>query len=325
MLKYIVEVNDNGQIVGQPQPYQESVPIVSVPTDFPYASLLGGFGVLLLIIFCIAVVKQQTVKIVERFGKFNRVLKSGLNFKIPFIERLARKLDLRIQQLDVSVETKTRDDVFVKALVAVQYFVLPEKAFEAAYKLENPAEQIKAYVFDAVRSQVPKMNLDEVFEKKEDIAQNIKTELSQTMDDFGYGIVTALVTDIDPDEKVKAAMNEINAQQRFQVAATAKGEGEKILRVKQAEGEAESKRLQGVGIAAERKAIADGLEQSIEELGKAGMNRDEVMKVLMLTQYFDTLTKIGSGGKVLFLQHEPEGMKNIERQIRNAMLSAKEA
>jgi len=190
-------------------------------------------------------VQQQTAALVQRFGKFTRIAEPGLNFKVPFMERVAGRVNLRVRQLDVDVETKTEDNVFVKVIVSVQYFVLKEKIYDAFYKLDDPERQIRSFVFDVVRARVPKIKLDDVFEKKDEIAIVVKQELAQVMDDFGYGIVKALVTDIDPDAKVKAAMNDINAAQRLRVAAAEKGEADKILQVKSAEAEAESKALSG--------------------------------------------------------------------------------
>ena len=203
------------------------------------------------------VVQQQTAAVVQAFGKFARVAGPGLHFKTPFVEVVAGTVNLRVRQLDVEVETKTQDNVFVKVLVSVQYFVLPDKIYEAFYKLQSPERQITSFVFDVVRARVPKIKLDDVFEKKDDIADAVKTELQQVMDDFGYDILKALVTDIDPDHKVKEAMNEINAAQRLRVAATEKGEAEKVLKVKAAEAEAEAKALSGKGIADQRRAIVD--------------------------------------------------------------------
>ena len=276
------------------------------------------------IFLTIKIVRQQSVKIIERFGKFHKIMYSGLNFKLPIIDRVAGSVDLRIQQLNVRVETKTKDNVFVSVPVAVQYYVLKDKAYEAFYKLDNPKEQIQSYVFDTVRSQIPTMILDDVFEKKEQIALSIKTELSKTMDDFGYFIVTALVTDIDPDSKVKEAMNEINAQQRFREASIAKGEGEKTLAVKRAEAEAESKRLQGEGIAKERLAIVKGLEESVSIMEKAtGIKADEVMSILMLTQYFDTMKSMGDkGNSTVFLPASPEGIGALQNSIITAIKSS---
>lgn len=282
---------------------------------------IGLFIVLLC--FSILTVEEKTIKVTQLFGKFHKAYNAGLNFRIPFFEWVAGTIDLRIQQLDVQVETKTKDNVFINIMVAVQYYTDPEKAVTSFYKLDNAKKQFTSYVFDTIRSQVPKLNLDDVFEKKEDIAIAVKKELQATMSDFGFEIVTALVTNIDPDTKVKNSMNEINASQRLQVASQAKGEAEKILTVKKAEGEAESKRLQGKGIADERLEIAKGLKESAELIKEAGVSKEHVMDILMLTQYFDTLGKIGSGGKVLFVNSSPSGMTDFRKEIMSAIEGTK--
>lgn len=269
-------------------------------------------------------VKEQTVVVVERFGKFHKIMTSGLNFKLPLVDKIAGVIDLKTQQLVVEVETKTKDNVFVTVPVAVQYFVVPTKAFDSFYKLSNPQAQIKSYVFDTVRGSVPTMILDDVFENKQKIALAVKEELSKTMDDYGYAIVTALVTDIDPAPRVKEAMNEINAQQRFRQASIEKGEGEKTLIVKRAEAESESKRLQGEGIAKERFAIVSGLRESVALMEKeTGINGEEVMKILMLTQYFDTMKSMGDkGNSTVFLPSSPDGVNSLQNQIITAIKSS---
>ena len=183
-------------------------------------------------------VEQQTLVSVERFGKFQRIAMPGLNFKIPLIDSVAGRVNLRVQQLNVPVETKSEDNVFVKVAVSVQYHVIADKAYQAFYKLENPEQQITSFVFDVVRARVPKMKLDDVFEKKDEVANAVKQELDDIMSELGYNIVKSLVTDIDPDAKVKAAMNEINEAQRMRIAANERGEAEKILKVKQEIGRA---------------------------------------------------------------------------------------
>ena len=271
-------------------------------------------------------VKQQTAAIVERFGKFKKISTAGLNFKVPLTDRIAGKLSLRIQQLDVRVETKTQDNVFVFVVVSVQYYVLPAKVVDAFYKLQNAQAQITSFVFDTVRARVPSMILDDLFEKKDDIAQAVKTELDSVMDDFGYGIVKALVTDIDPDANVKQSMNEINASQRLREAAIQQAEADKIRVVKAAEGEAESKALQGQGIANQRKAIIEGLKESVESFNKTidGTSAEEVMNLVLMTQYFDTLKEIGMSGKAstILIPHSPGGMGDISDQMRNAIITA---
>lgn len=271
-------------------------------------------------------VKQQTAALVERFGKFKKVSSAGLNFKIPLIDQIAGRLSLRVQQLDVRVETKTKDNVFVFVVVSVQYFVIPAKVVDAFYRLQNPQEQITAYVFDTVRARVPNVVLDQLFETKDDIANAVKTELDSVMDDFGYGIVKALVTDIDPDAKVKMSMNEINAAQRLREAAIQQAEADKIRVVKAAEGEAESKALQGQGIANQRRAIIEGLQESVENFSNKieGVKSQDVMNLVMMTQYFDTLKELGMNGKnsTILIPHSPSGMADISEQMRTAMITA---
>lgn len=287
-----------------------------------------AFIVLLIILSGLFTVRQQTSAIVERFGRFTRIAPAGLNLKLPFIDRIAGRLSLRIQQLDVEIETKTNDNVFVVVIVSVQYYVLPGKVVDAFYKLQNPQQQITSFVFDTVRARVPAIILDDLFEKKDDIAQAVKSELDTVMDEFGYGIVKALVTDINPDAKVKASMNEINAAQRLREAAIQQAEADKIRVVKAAEGEAESKALQGQGIANQRKAIIDGLKESVENFSSSvnGTNAQDVMNLVLMTQYFDTLKEIGANGKgnTILIPHSPGGMGDISEQMRNAIITGNE-
>jgi regulator of protease activity HflC (stomatin/prohibitin superfamily) len=238
-------------------------------------------------------VKQETAAIVERLGRFHSIRTSGLHFKIPFVDRLAGRLNLRIQQLDVVVETKTFDDVFVRLKVSVQYLILRDKIFEAMYKLHNAHDQITSYVFDVIRAEVPKMKLDDVFVKKDDIALAIQRELKEAMNTYGYDIIKALVTDIDPDPQVKEAMNRINAAEREKIAAEYEGEAERIRIVAKAKAEAESKRLQGQGIADQRREIAKGLEESVEVLNNVGINSQEASALIVVTQHYDTLQSMG--------------------------------
>ena len=292
-----------------------------------YWYVLIGLGALMLF-DGLFVVRQQNMALVERFGRFKRVARPGLNAKIPLIDRVVGRPSLRIQQLDVQIETKTKDNVFVVCIVSVQYHVLEGKVTDAFYKLQNPREQITSYVFDTVRARVPNISLDDVFEKKDDIAQAVKKELDAVMDDFGYGIVKTLVTDIDPDAKVKASMNEINAAQRLRDAAVQQAEAEKIRVVKAAEGEAESKALQGKGIADQRKAIIDGLKESVENFSSSvnGTNAQDVMNLVLMTQYFDTLKDIGLSSKsnTILIPHSPAGMGDLSEQMRNAIITANE-
>lgn len=281
---------------------------------------------LFLLALSVFTVEQQSVKIIQRLGKFVRIAEPGLNFKIPLLERVAGNLSLRVSQLDVKVETKTEDNVFLHVLVSVQFFVDPNKVYEAFYKLEDPSRQITSFVFDVVRAKVPKIKLDDVFEKKDDIAVAVKEELEQVMSDFGYGIVKTLVTDIDPDAKVKIAMNEINAAQRMRVVASEKGEAERILKVKSAEAEAQSKALQGKGMADQRKAIIQGLKESVSDFKESLPNTTEqdVLNLILMTQYFDTIKDLGasSHNNTIMIPHSPSAVGDILQQISNSVIIA---
>jgi regulator of protease activity HflC (stomatin/prohibitin superfamily) len=270
------------------------------------------FGALI-IFAAFFVVKQQTAAVIERFGKFQSIRHSGLQLKIPLIDRIAGRLSLKIQQLDVIVETKTLDDVFVRLKVSVQYKVIREKVYEAFYKLDYPHDQITSYVFDVVRAEVPKMKLDDVFVKKDDIAIAVKTELNEAMMDYGYDIIKTLVTDIDPDAQVKEAMNRINASEREKIAAQFEGDAARILIVEKAKAEAESKRLQGQGIADQRREIARGLEESVEVLNKVGINSQEASALIVVTQHYDTLQSIGgeSNSNLILLPNSPQAGSNM--------------
>ncbi len=268
-------------------------------------------------------VRTAEAVVIQRMGKFLRVANAGMNFKLPWLDQIAGRIDLRVQQLALDVETKTKDNVFVKIPVSVQYHVIPEKVYEAFYKLANPKQQISSYVFNVIFGHVPKMNLDDAFLQQSDIAVAIKQGLDDVMQTYGYAIDQALVTDIQPDEKVKAAMNEINAAQREQVAASARGEAEKIPKVKQAEAEAESKALQGQGIANQRKAIIEGSKQSIEAFSAAveGATAKDVMMLVLVTQYLDTIKEIGTQDKsnTLFMSHSTASMGDLFRQLQDAV------
>lgn len=290
--------------------------------------IMVGFFLVVLFFLSFFTVEQQSVAIIETFGKFSRVAGAGLQFKIPLIQRIAGRLSLRVNQLNIQAETKTEDNVFVHLIVSVQYFVIKDSVYNAFYQLSDAEKQINSYVFDVVRARVPKIKLDDLFEKKDEIAQAVKEELNETMNGFGFQIMNALVTDIEPTAKVKDAMNEINAAQRLRVAANEKGEAERILKVKAAEAEAESKALQGKGIADQRKAIIEGLKESVEDFRTVvdGASSKDVMNLVLLTQYFDTLKEIGqsTGTKAIFLPHTPAGMTEISEQIRNALLVGNE-
>lgn len=268
---------------------------------------------MLIILSGIFTVKQQTAAILERLGKFHSIKKAGLHFKIPFIDSVAGRLNLKIQQLDVLVETKTRDDVFVKLKVSVQFRVPENAIYDAFYELENPYEQITSYVFDTVRAEVPKLKLDDVFVRKDDIAVAIRREITDAMTEYGYVIVKALVTDIDPDHAVKHAMNRINAAEREKTAAEYEGEAERIRIVAKARAEAESKRLQGQGIADQRREIAKGLEESVDILNKAGINSQEASALIVVTQHYDTLQAMGenANSNLIMLPNAPSAASDM--------------
>ncbi len=266
------------------------------------------FVSVLLILSGLFIVKQQTSAIIERFGRFLVIRQSGLHIKIPLVDRVVGRMSLKILQLDVIVETKTKDDVFVKLKVSVQYKVIADKVYDAFYKLDYPQDQITSYVFDVIRAEVPKMKLDDVFEKKDDIANAVKRELNDAMINYGYDIIKALVTDIDPDAQVKEAMNRINAAEREKVAAQYEGDAARILIVEKAKAEAESKRLQGQGIADQRREIARGLEESVDVLNNVGINSQEASALIVVTQHYDTLQSIGeeSNSNLILLPNSPQ-------------------
>ena len=264
--------------------------------------------IVLILFGTIFIVKQQSAAVVERFGKFVSVRHSGLQIKIPIVDRVAGRLSLRIQQLDVVVETKTKDDVFVKVKVSVQYKVIKDKVYDAFYKLDFPQDQITSYVFDVVRAEVPKMILDDVFEKKDDIAIAVKSELNEAMKNYGFDIIKTLVTDIDPDAQVKESMNRINASEREKVAAQFEGDAQRILIVERAKAEAESKRLQGQGIADQRREITRGLEDSVKVLNNVDINSQEASALIVVTQHYDTLQSVGSASNsnLILMPNSPQ-------------------
>ncbi len=264
--------------------------------------------ILVIIALGLFTVKQQTAVIIERFGKYHSIRQSGLHVKIPVVDRVAGRVNLRIQQLDVIIETKTKDNVFVKMKVSVQFKVVQERVYEAFYKLEYPHDQITSYVFDVVRAEVPKLILDDVFERKDDIAIAVKRELNDAMITYGYDIINTLITDIDPDIQVKNAMNRINAADREKTAAEYEAEAQRIRIVAKAKAEAESKRLQGQGIADQRREIARGLVESVDVLNKVGINSQEASALIVVTQHYDALTAIGSenNSNLILLPNSPQ-------------------
>jgi regulator of protease activity HflC (stomatin/prohibitin superfamily) len=298
-------------------------PIILIP--------LGAVALIVLIVFLSSffTVNTAQVAVITHFGEFKRIATPGLNWKMPFFDSVAGVVSLRVSQISLTMETKTKDNVFVTIPISVQNRVRPEKVYDAFYKLSDPTAQIKSYVEQVILGHVPGMTLDEVFASQSSIAAAVKQELDADMATFGFEIVNVLVTDIVPDQKVKSAMNDINAAQREQVAANARGEAEKILVVKKAEAEAESKALQGQGIANQRKAIIEGLQVSIEQFQKVvdGASSKDVMQLVMVTQYFDTLKSIGENDKTntLFLSHSPGSVKEVSEQIMESMVVAQRA
>ena len=273
----------------------------------------------ILLIKSVLIIKEQTSVVVERFGKFNKIAESGLNFIIPFIDKKAAGVNLRIQQLDVTIETKTLDDVFVNLQVSVQYSVRRNMVKEAFYSLDNPKNQISSYIFDDVRAEVPKLELDDVFAKKDDIAVAVQQNIAQSMGKYGYDIIKALITDIDPDHKVKESMNRINAAKREKEAALEEAEANKIRIVKEAEAQAEAKRLSGEGIAQQRLEIVRGFKESVEDFKKSlkTVTHEEIMQFVLMTQYFDTIKDIGANSKnsSILIPHSPGGMRDFQEQI----------
>ncbi|MDG1840949.1 MAG: SPFH domain-containing protein [Crocinitomicaceae bacterium] len=283
----------------------------------PIIVLIAILFVLLFV--SIVIVKEATAVIIERLGKYKRVANAGLTLIIPFIDRKAAKMNLRVQQLDVTVETKTLDNVFVNLQVSVQYQIDSKKIKESYYSLDHPKNQIASYVFDDVRAEVPKLELDDVFAKKDDIARAVKKNISDAMAEYGYGIIKTLITDIDPNAKVKEAMNHINAAKRDREAAIEEGEAEKIKIIKEAEAQAESKRLSGEGIAQQRIEIVRGFKESVDDFKKSldTVTHEEIMQFVLMTQYFDTIKDIGANSKnsSILMPHSPGAMKDFQEQI----------
>ncbi len=275
--------------------------------------------IFILLFKSVLMVKEQSSYVIERFGKFIKIAPSGLSFIIPFIDVKAAVVNLRVQQLDVTIETKTHDDVFVNLQVSVQYAVRREMVKEAFYSLENPKNQIASYIFDDVRAEVPKLELDDVFARKDDIAVAVQQNIANSMGKYGYNIIKALITDIDPDHKVKESMNRINAAKREKEAAFEEAEANKIRIVKRAEAEAEAKRLSGEGIAQQRLEIVRGFKESVEDFKKTmkTVTHEEIMQFVLMTQYFDTIKDIGANSKnsSILLPHSPGGMRDVQDQI----------
>jgi regulator of protease activity HflC (stomatin/prohibitin superfamily) len=299
--------------------------------------MVGAFLILIVLVVILALsialgsfftVETAQVAIVQRLGKFARVAGPGLNWKTPYLETVVRRLSMKVQQFDVQVETKTQDNVFVQIPVSIQYKVIPEGVEAAFYKLSDPVKQIESMVYNVVLGHVPKMKLDDTFLNQADIASDLRDNLDASMKEYGYSIVKVLISDIVPDQKVKAAMNDINAAQREREATVSRAETNKMLLVKQAEAEAESKRLQGEGIANQRKAIITGLKDSVEDFAKTvpGSTPQDVMQLVLMTQYFDTLKEIAANdhSNTILIPHTPNTLTDIYSQIRNAIIAGTE-
>ena len=269
------------------------------------------------------IVKSQSAALIERLGKYHGTAHEGLNFKLPFIDRIVVRRNLKIMQQDIEVETKTKDNVFVRTKVSVQYQIIRDKVHDSYYRLSDPIAQIESYIFDVVRSEIPKLTLDEVFVNKDTVALAVKESLEESMDDFGFMIIKTLITDIDPDEKVKASMNEINAAERLRDAAMSKAEAEKIGIVMQAEAHAESKRLQGMGMANQRREIAAGLKSSIEDLKQSGINNEEVLTILLITQHYDALEAMSRNAatNTIMVPYSSGNVTGMREQIQEAILT----
>lgn len=289
--------------------------------------LLTGFlvfVVLVILLMSLFTVTQETAAVVERLGKFHSIRDAGLHLKIPIIDNIAKRLNLRIQQLDVIIDTKTLDNVFIKMKVSVQFQVIRTQVADAYYKLEDPHNQITSYVFDVVRAEVPKLKLDDVFVKKDDIAIAVKAEIQEAMRSYGYDIIKALVTDIDPDEQVKHAMNRINAAEREKTAAEYESEAQRIRIVAVAKAEAESKKLQGQGIADQRREIAKGLEESVKMLNSVNINAQEASALIVVTQHYDTLHSVGANNRsnLILLPNSPTAASSMLNDLLVSMTTA---
>jgi regulator of protease activity HflC (stomatin/prohibitin superfamily) len=301
---------------------------VSVATAFLLLIALIFLLVLSIVLGSFFTVETAQVAIVQRLGKFARVAGPGLNWKTPYLETVVYRLSMKVQQFDVQVETKTQDNVFVQIPVSIQYKVIPDAVEAAFYKLSDPVKQIESMVYNVVLGHVPKMKLDDTFLNQADIASDLRDNLDASMKEYGYSIVKVLISDIVPDQKVKAAMNDINAAQREREATVSRAETNKMLLVKQAEAEAESKRLQGEGIANQRKAIITGLKDSVEDFAKTvpGSTPQDVMQLVLMTQYFDTLKDIAANdhSNTILIPHTPNTLTDLFSQIRNAIITGTE-
>lgn len=277
----------------------------------------ASVAIIIILLSSVRMVKERSALVVERFGKYNRILLPGLNFLVPFLDKVSRKINLKIQQMNVHVETKTKDNVFIKLQASVHVQVMANKVKEACYELDDPYAQISSYIFDVVRAEVPKLDLDDVFVRKDDIANAVKAELSENMEIYGYRIIQTLITDIDPDGLVKESMNRINAARRNKEALSEDAEGRKIAKIKDAEAEKESKRLQGEGVAEQRLAIIKGFADSVEDFSNTlqDVSPIEIMQFVLLTQHYDTIKDIGEKNSSILVPYSPGTLKSLQEQI----------
>lgn len=288
--------------------------------------VIGIIALFLIFLFfsTVKIVQEKNAKIVQRLGSFSRILHPGINFCVPFLETVAGSVNLKVQQLDVNIETKTKDNVFVKMQVSVHVQIIQDKVREAFYELDDPYAQISSYIFDVVRAEVPKLELDDVFARKEDIANAVKIELAEHMDKYGYRIIKTLITDIDPDALVKEAMNRINSAKRNKEALLEDAEGRKFAKIKDAEAEKESKRLQGEGVAEQRLAIIKGFADSVEDFSNTldNVSPIEIMQFVLLTQHYDTIKDIGEKNSAIIVPYSPGSLQNLQQQLMEGNIMA---
>lgn len=288
--------------------------------------VIGVIALFLIFLFfsTVKIVQEKNAKIVQRLGSFSRILHPGINFCVPFLETVAGSVNLKVQQLDVNIETKTKDNVFVKMQVSVHVQIIQDKVREAFYELDDPYAQISSYIFDVVRAEVPKLELDDVFARKEDIANAVKIELAEHMDKYGYRIIKTLITDIDPDALVKEAMNRINSAKRNKEALLEDAEGRKFAKIKDAEAEKESKRLQGEGVAEQRLAIIKGFADSVEDFSNTldNVSPIEIMQFVLLTQHYDTIKDIGEKNSAIIVPYSPGSLQNLQQQLMEGNIMA---
>lgn len=275
---------------------------------------------------CYTCVEQSDVAIVESCGKYKQSAKAGCLCLVPCKDSVAGVLSLRVQDHNCVVESKTKDNVFVYVKLSIQYSVLPDRVEKAFYTLQAPISQIESYVFNSIRGQIPLVDIDELFSMRSEIAERLKKDVDDQMDKYGFDILTVLITDIDPAKSVKDAMNQIQLYQRMRSAATDKAEAQKMQAIKAAEADAEAKRLSGVGLAEQRKAIVAGLQSSIENFqeGVQELSSEDVMSLLLLNQYFDTLKDVASScsSSTLFLSHTG-GLDAVAAQMTQGIIKRK--